>query len=531
MSRRDEREIERRLREVPGGEPPGDLLDRLRADLPGGAALREDAAARRRPPALDRRWLLAASLAAMTAAGLLALHTMEPVGERSFSTAAAPERALESPRYAGEAPRRALEAPAPEGAVAPGAAGGHFDASPGEAPPRTADRAGATVHRFVAPQELDRDAPRGAGEVSLPKPRQQRIVDELAAHPPAPAREAEDPVVELQESALPDARPDGRSDARGAGAPAARPVAAAAAPPVASAAPAPSAATSMAMASTAPRPASPPPAARLEARAKAAAPTNAAPLRAEVAVTAESGAMAGASADAEGGAAQPAAPRLWAPEVAELAAAYDDDSPAVDGWALAAGGTPPPPKVAGMPVHGPPAGALWVRFRVRALDPALAPAGSRVEVAWTPGALRDRRLLGGEAGRGEADVFPLSAGALRRGWTAVYEVRPALLPRRSFESLATLRVVTAEGAPIRELALPLSALSRSWMDAPSTLRLPCLAAAFAERRALGAPEGYVDLVAAARSLAVARGGRPDPRAATLLELIVRADHVLPASPP
>jgi len=91
-------------------------------------------------------------------------------------------------------------------------------------------------------------------------------------------------------------------------------------------------------------------------------------------------------------------------------------------------------------------------------------------------------------------------------------------------------VVTAQGAPLRQIPLPLSALSRAWMDAPGTLRLPCLAAAFAERRALGAPEGYVDLVAAARSLAVTRGRR-DARAAILLEFIVRAERASPASPP
>jgi hypothetical protein len=93
-----------------------------------------------------------------------------------------------------------------------------------------------------------------------------------------------------------------------------------------------------------------------------------------------------------------------------------------------------------------------------------------------------------------------------------------------------LRLRTAEGASLGELPLGAADLAPSWMDAPSTLRLPCLAAAFAERQALGAPEGYVDLVAAARSLAVARGRR-DGRAATLLERIVLAERAHPAGQP
>jgi len=39
MSRRDEREIARRLAAQPGGEPPPDLLARLQADVPPRPAL------------------------------------------------------------------------------------------------------------------------------------------------------------------------------------------------------------------------------------------------------------------------------------------------------------------------------------------------------------------------------------------------------------------------------------------------------------------------------------------------------------
>lgn len=525
MSRRDEREIARSLRETPGGVPPSDLLDRLRAGLPGGVALREDAAARRRPAAFDRRWFLAASLAGMTAAGLFALHTMEPMREARLAASSYSSSPPESPapasRFAGGERRpepptpSALTAAAPEGAAPE--PGGPRDAL------RSSGRSEEIPRRLAASQLL-REAPRrAAASPAAPAP------DQVAAsYPTAPAGSAPALLDKISTGStisrgelekIPTSRwrrdepsPPQVSEGAAGGEPAGSVVVTAESPELKSAPAAPSAVGPL-------------------AAPKAAPPDKLARQRAAAGAGLESSTLqSNAAADGEEAAAALEAPRLWASEVADLAAAYDDDPPAVGGWALAAGGTPPPPKIAGMPVHGPPAGALWVRFRVRALDPALAPAGARVEIAWTAGALRDRRLLGGEAGSGDQDIFPLSAGALRRGWTAVYEVRPAPSPRRSFERLATLRVVTAEGAPLRELPLPLSALSRSWMDAPSTLRLPCLAAAFAERRALGAPEGYVDLVAAARSLAVARGRR-DARAATLLELIVRAERVLPASPP
>ncbi len=80
MSRRDERDIARRLGDLPAGAPPPDLLARLQADVPPRVAIGEEPAARRRPagagrPAV-RRWLLAASLAATVGAGLLAQRTM-----------------------------------------------------------------------------------------------------------------------------------------------------------------------------------------------------------------------------------------------------------------------------------------------------------------------------------------------------------------------------------------------------------------------------------------------------------------------
>jgi hypothetical protein len=517
MSRRDEREIERRLRKVPGGEPPGDLLDRLRADLPGGAALREDAAARRRPPALGRRWLLAASLAGMTAAGLLALHTMEPMREARFaarpsapSAAAAPEGGSPAAVSGASAPWSQPPLPATIGAPAP------------PIPSQPSGRIEESPRRLAASQLL-REAPRSAAPPATPAPDRTAAPSPTAPAGSAPAHldkiEVATTVSREELEKIPtspwmsdEPSPTRASEGVAGGKPAALVTATAESPELKRAIPAAPSATG-------------------PLEAPKTAPDNLAQQRGMAGAERESFTLrSNAVVDGEEAVPPAQAPHLWAPEVAELAAAYDDDPPSADGWALAAGGTPPPPKVAGMPVHGPPAGALWVRFRVRALDPALAPAGARVEIAWTPGALRDRRLLGGEATSGEADVFPLSAGALRRGWTAVYEVRPALAPRASFERLATLRVVTAQGAPLREIPLPLSALSRVWMDAPSTLRLPCLAAAFAERRALGAPEGYVDLVAAARSLAVAHGRR-DARAATLLELIVRADRVLPLAQP
>lgn len=211
-----------------------------------------------------------------------------------------------------------------------------------------------------------------------------------------------------------------------------------------------------------------------------------------------------------------------------FAASYDSDG-AVDreGWSLAAGGTPLPPPVAGHPPLPAPE-TRWVRFRLRAARPVMADE-VRVEIDWGPAAV-ERRLLGGGSMAGATDVYALSPDALRRGWTAVYEVRFAPEAVRSAAGpLATLRVRAAgpDGPPERELPLAVADFSPTWRRAPAALRLPCLAAAFAERRAAGATD-LSDLLAAVRSLAAATG---DPRANELVVRMLAAARPSPAGPP
>ncbi len=233
-----------------------------------------------------------------------------------------------------------------------------------------------------------------------------------------------------------------------------------------------------------------------------------------------------------------------AAEVQAFAASYDTDAE-VDraGWSLAAGAAPPPPAVAGHPVPSAPPpgtdspsrpapGTRWVRFRVRAMGSALAgEAGDvRVEIAWSPAAV-ERRLLGGGPAAGAVDVYALTPAALRRGWTAVYEVRFAPeAVRAAAGPLATLRVRDAgsNGPPERQRELLLSDFSPSWRNAPAALRLPCLAAAFAERQAQGGREDLSDLLAAVRSLAAAAGDR---RADDLVVRMLRASRPSHAGPP
>jgi hypothetical protein len=219
-------------------------------------------------------------------------------------------------------------------------------------------------------------------------------------------------------------------------------------------------------------------------------------------------------------------------EVEEFASAYDTDAPVDgEGWSLAAGGTPLPPRVAGHVSREEP-GTRWVRFRVRATGAAAAAAanGARVEIRWSPAAA-DRRLLGGSPSRGAEDVRVLSAGEIRHGWTAVYEVRFAPQEVRSPAGrLATLQVISAPPGPeaVRELALTTADFAPTWRDAPPARRLVCLAAAFAERRLLDGGGDLADLLAAARSLAAETGDR---RAGQLVVRMLAAQRPSPASPP
>lgn len=130
LSSREDREIARRLSDLPAGEPPADLLDRLRADVPADLGSRLDRAAEEAgeadperddalPPARPpRRWLAAAAvLVTLVGGGYLAWQL----------TAGAPapatwveERAVEEPTVEEEAAEeRRVEEPTAEQSAAP----------------------------------------------------------------------------------------------------------------------------------------------------------------------------------------------------------------------------------------------------------------------------------------------------------------------------------------------------------------------------------------------------------------------------
>ena len=113
MSRHDEREIARRLADTPAGEPPPELLDRLRADIPDGLAAgleAEDGAdvETDAPPAAPtpfaRPWLAAAAtLVMLVAGGFLAWKLSQEVGPVDRGYVDAPPAAEQAAEPAGAA--------------------------------------------------------------------------------------------------------------------------------------------------------------------------------------------------------------------------------------------------------------------------------------------------------------------------------------------------------------------------------------------------------------------------------------------
>ncbi len=532
MSRRDEREIARQLAGQPGGEPPSDLLARLQADLPPRLAVAAEAAARRRPAALGRRWLLAASLAAMTGAGLVSLHTLrtmtvpplpEPLrpaaGSPAGGSVGAADPAGTQAADALARKRAAAPAPAPdvESAAPLAAAGGVA----GAAPPATAE----------APPLLDRPAggPEGAG--AAPPPVQAvPTVPELQPRggPAAGLAAPSGPSAERPLRLAGAAKPTGREEARLAAEAAALPGVAGSA---GSAAPELSQQNAVSPVSPSARSELEKMAASRDANAAAAEPSASPSPRAKA--EAKSARRADAPqppAGVVGGlvgrdfAAREPGSADGVAEVQAFAAPYDSDAAAdAAGWSLVAAATPPPPPIGGSPAT-PAAGTRWVRWRLRA--PAALAGEVRVEISWSSAAV-ERRRMGGAPSTEPQEVYSLPAEALRRGWTAAYEVRfePSAV-RPLAGPLARLRVV-APGSPEREVHLALADFSPSWRQAPAAVRLPLLAAAFAERRRRG-DESLSDLIAAARSLAAATGDR---RADDLVQQMLAISRPRPAAPP
>jgi len=157
MSRSSEREVARRLSERgPEPEPPAELLARLKAEIPAelGGRLRlvEAAAAEERRPAWgERRWLLAASIAAALTGGFLALEVRE--------RATAPVAELEpTPEVAARA-ESAAEPPSPRPAAPQGPAARSMPP-----PPASADDESAQVSSGPALFDERREA------AAAPKP-------------------------------------------------------------------------------------------------------------------------------------------------------------------------------------------------------------------------------------------------------------------------------------------------------------------------------------------------------------------------
>ena len=123
MSRRDEREVLRRLSERRSergeAEPPADLLERLRAEIPATVRVHRDATGQEsgRRPSPRQRWLIAASLAAMVGMGLFSLHVLKRGGEAEKAPAWA---STATPPPAGRpAPPTPAAPPAPPAVTAP----------------------------------------------------------------------------------------------------------------------------------------------------------------------------------------------------------------------------------------------------------------------------------------------------------------------------------------------------------------------------------------------------------------------------
>ncbi|HEY8022690.1 MAG TPA: hypothetical protein VIH93_16400, partial [Thermoanaerobaculia bacterium] len=464
---------------------------------------------------LDRRWLAAASLAAMLGAGLLSLHVMQrtPGPSPARETPPVPGWSALAPRAAAPPASRALGAPtSPEPAAA----------LPAPAP--------QLLDQVAAPSQPSREETkrRAAAEPSASAP------PAASAHQlPALSKEAAPKSAAERDGAPGERRPDeaGRLRKREEGKLAAPPPVQMPKPTV----PPPGVAGGLAARPAVPAIPAAPERATAEAElstAYALEPPEAPQRDALQRAQAQGG---GAKADAPANAWAGGAAGAAAGEVEGFASSYDTDAAADRaGWSLAAGGTPLPPPVAGHASRAAP-GTRWVRFRLRSTAPA--PAGAvRVEIAWSPGAMAWRRL-GGRAApatpeSAAPDVFTLAPAALRRGWTAVYEVR--LAPDAGAEPderMATLRVRPVDpdrGPAPRELSLLAADFAPSWMDAAPALRLSCLAAAFAERRLRGAGGDLADLLAAARSLAAETGDR---RASDLVVRMLAAQRPSPAGPP
>ena len=122
MSRLTEREIARKLAEREDFEPPADLLERIKNEIPPAVTVGNQAPETEQEAGmpLRQRWLIAASLIAMVGAGLVALEVgllrsgselevEEPAAERTVQTSKAPASPAPVPQATGPQAEAPLE--------------------------------------------------------------------------------------------------------------------------------------------------------------------------------------------------------------------------------------------------------------------------------------------------------------------------------------------------------------------------------------------------------------------------------------
>lgn len=508
MTRSTMRDVERRLKDTPSGEPPADLLERLRAEIPPRLELAPEpprSTARRLTPP----WLRAAAVVVLALGGAWLLWRLSvPVLAPQSSVDEAPGAAeIARPAFGPGDARGAADAAAADEGVA-------HEEPPGDGEPDASETRGVSGGGGAsdAKQSTSGGVPADR-RAELEPERSQALVED-----PSAAREgtavADEQAELAEEAAVVGQASKAEGSARSAG------VAGAGRSPLASPPATPAVAA---------------PPSRVEAG-------NLAPLAAESAVSAfvetrddrrstfalhaGTGSWDLVRASLRRGELPPAA----AVRVEEVVNALDDGGPPPEqgeAFRVTAEGAPSPFALR--------AGDRLLRFGIRARTTGTAgPVAeeARVQVDFDPRVVASWRLLGYENRdledhryRHEAEV---DAGEIGVGHavTALYEVRLVGEPPPG-RALAHLelryRVPGSDRFSEIERTLRVADLAPTWEEAPPSLRLAAIAAELAEQLRGGEWTEGTDLAdVAARAVAVAAERPGDERAAELADLAARA---------
>jgi hypothetical protein len=536
-----------------GGEPPADLLRRLREDIPSSPALVRHPD---RPPlapgerrGTSRRWLAAASLAAALTAGVVGLRVWEEQPREASKQLEPVSRPGGAPAYAarlgkGEAlpPVPAPVAPSAAAAPPPRQPAGGVQGGPGiRSFAEKATGAGGAADRTAAQSTATAGDEAAQGLEVLP-PKLQRTARGGASQPPgrsAPTAAAS-PGMPANETA-----PAER--AGGAAPPVPPPPAVSTPPPAAAAVARPELAA--------------------EARVEAASPASGASPRVGGASPLRSSFGADTGTDfyrrvRRGLLAEGRLPRAASVRADELANAFElaAEVPAVGRPELTVEGAPLPA-----------AGATYlVRFEARGLAGRSSP--DTVEVDFDPAVVVRFRRVGATAHRGgaaalyEIELRPeVAAAPAAQGVTAgsrpdaagpAVAPRPAAAPRMKAAApqpageprgaaaprpgggtgrvIATLRMVSRDeggfqgGGLLAARVVHLDQLHPSWDAASPALRVQGLAVQLAQALAARDPGPRLQEVRA-RAQALAAELPEDPKAAELLQLVDRAADLAAAA--